>query len=251
VYDGDTFAGDARLPDVKAGETRLVSYAIDLTVEASHDPEEETSTPVAVRLRAGKLFDTQRLRERTNYTLRNRGTEPRTVLVTQPIQPGWTLVAPAKPTERTPELYRFEVNVPAGETARLEVIEERTAEAEVALAGIKLPDLVRYEKSAVASPAVRASLARIRGELESHTAAEAAIAGEDKALKAIIEDQGRIRENIERVPKESAAYKRYLQKFDDQETEIEKRRAKVAELQEQTEKGRKALDEYLKTLDVK
>ena len=36
-----------------------------------------------------------------------------------------------------------------------------------------------------------------------------------------------MRANLERVPQASVAYKRYLKKFDDQETEIEARRAKL------------------------
>ena len=43
VYDGGTFAGDARLPDLKPGETRLVSYAIDLGTEVVTRPGEQKS----------------------------------------------------------------------------------------------------------------------------------------------------------------------------------------------------------------
>jgi len=42
---------------------------------------------------------------------------------------------------------------------------------------------------------------------------------EENALKVIESDQSRMRANMERVPQTSDAYKRYLKKFDDQETE--------------------------------
>ena len=54
VYDGDTFAGDARLPDLKPGETRLVSYAIDLGTEVvKRDAPDKTALLFASRWAAG------------------------------------------------------------------------------------------------------------------------------------------------------------------------------------------------------
>lgn len=52
------------------------------------------------------------------------------------------------------------------------------------------------------------------------------------------------------MPPTSEAYKRYLKKFDDQETEIEKRQTEVARLAEQVEKERKAYELYLVNLTV-
>ena len=64
------------------------------------------------------------------------------------------------------------------------------------------------------------------------------------ALKEIAEDQDRIRKNIEKAPKESDAFKRYLKKLDDQETEIEKRQARLKELKLEKAKQEKALKDY-------
>jgi len=55
---------------------------------------------------------------------------------------------------------------------------------------------------------------------------------------------------MERVPQTSEAYKRYLKKFDEQETEIEKRRAEIAKLQESAEKQRKEYETFLLNLTV-
>src|SRR5262249_47368292 len=33
IFDGDTYAGDAKLPDLKPGEKRLAAYALDLGME--------------------------------------------------------------------------------------------------------------------------------------------------------------------------------------------------------------------------
>ena len=86
--------------------------------------------------------------------------------------------------------------------------------------------------------------------LELHTKVKLVQQGlteEQAALKEIAEDQDRIRKNIERAPKESEAYKRYVKKFDDQETEIEKRQMKVKELRTELAKQEKALKDYAET----
>jgi hypothetical protein len=54
-----------------------------------------------------------------------------------------------------------------------------------------------------------------------------------------------------RVPKDSDAYKRYLKKFDEQETEIEKLQDAVKKLQTTEADQRLAYEEFLADLDVK
>ena len=53
-------------------------------------------------------------------------------------------------------------------------------------------------------------------------------------LKEITDDQTRLRANFEKMPPTSAAYKRYLEKFDKQETEIEKLQADIKAKQAST-----------------
>ena len=102
-----------------------------------------------------------------------------------------------------------------------------------------------YSKQDAAKPALKEALAKFlefRGKVEQ---AQRGIADEQSALKEIADDQERIRKNIERVPKESDAFKRYLMKFDVQETEIEKRQARLKELKLELEKQEKAMREYV------
>ena len=57
-------------------------------------------------------------------------------------------------------------------------------------------------------------------------------------------------EHMARVPQTSEAYKRYLRKFDDQETEIEKRRAKIDALQADIDRQRKDYEGFILSLNV-
>src|SRR5207244_2891525 len=69
-------------------------------------------------------------------------------------------------------------------------------------------------------------------------------------LTEIANDQQRLRANLKEMPSTAAAYKRYLQKFDDQETAIEKLQAQIQELQGRDDKLQRECDAYVDGLDV-
>ena len=60
----------------------------------------------------------------------------------------------------------------------------------------------------------------------------------------------RLRANLDRLPPTSAAYKRYLEKFDTQETEIEKLQAEIKKQQDAEKAQQKEYEDYLAGLSV-
>ena len=90
------------------------------------------------------------------------------------------------------------------------------------------------------SHSLTSDLATIQGEVRAM----------EERLKGITEDQVRLRANIERVPKDSEVYKRYLAKFDTQETQIEKLQKEIKASQDTEFAQRKAFEDYLAKLDV-
>ena len=154
------------------------------------------------------------------------------------------LIAPAKPTDQSRSFYRFEVVVKSGELASLDVVEESLSRPTFRLTTGDLDSLTYFSKLEATKPAVREVLKKvleIRGKI---TDAQKGINAELTALKEIADDQERIRKNIEKAPKESETFKRYLKKFDDQETEIEKRQARIKELKTELAKQEDAFTEY-------
>ena len=145
-------------------------------------------------------------------------------------------------------LYSERLEVPAavkaGELATLDVTEEGREKYTVDLVRTEARNLLHYSKQPETKPAVREVLAKVldlRGKVEE---VQKGIDEEQAALKEIADDQDRIRKNIERAPKESETFKRYLKKFDDQEAEIERRQARLKELRAELAKREKALRDY-------
>ena len=98
----------------------------------------------------------------------------------------------------------------------------------------------------VTSPALKTVLTRAKAERGKTADAEREIAAAQESLKEIAEEQARLRANIDKAPKESETFKRYLKKFDDQETAIERDQARIKALKKDVEKQKQALADYLK-----
>jgi hypothetical protein len=250
VYADGVYAGDARMPNLQPGEERLLSCAIDLGTDVETQVPNPSEVLVSVRVDKGILFATTKVRESKLYTLRNKSLQERIVLIEHPYRPEFTLLAPEAYQERTPEVYRFQVRVPAGKSVSLEVVEERTLAQQVKLTDADDPGVLRYLSSTVISPELKAALVKARELKAALVKTRREMARVERQLKAIVEDQARLRANMERVPPGTEAYQRYLKKFDDQEVQIEKLQDAQKELQGTEAEQRQAYEDYLANLNV-
>jgi hypothetical protein len=248
VYEGGSAAGQARLPDVKPGESRLISYAIDLDVALRTEPVDNVRAPVSAKISNGELRRVTRVKSTHRYAIVNKSSEAKTLWVSHPIRDGWKLIAPEKPAERTAGYYRFEIKLPPGGQARLDVVEESDNVEVWNLAEKSFENLDEAIQEPSLPPAVKAALERVKAIEANRLDAQKSMAEETAALKEIVEEQSRLRANLATLPKESDAFKRFVKKFDDQETEIEKRRARVKELEVSRDKLAKDLAALLKDL---
>jgi hypothetical protein len=250
VFEGNSYAGDAQIGDLQPKEERLVSYAVDLGMEVAPEARESSNDMVAIKLVKGIFHATHKLRQAKLYTMKNRSEKPRRILVEHPYQAEWRLVGDAKPAERTRDLYRFEAKVEPGQSTKLLVAEEMKKFEQRALADLADEGVRILIQSSVVSPKLNAALEDALARRHKVAQVQQAVTAEEKALDAISNDQSRIRANLASVPPSSEAYKRYLKKLDDQETEIETRRAQVAKLRESARELRAAYDSFVGNLEV-
>ena len=250
VYEGGTYAGDGRIMDLQPNEERLLSYAIDQGVEVKPESTAAPEQLIAVKVVKGIMQVTHKLRETKCYLIKNRSPEDRDLIIEHPIRDDWKLVTPEKATEVSRDVYRFELSVPAGKTAKHEVVEERSR-VQVAALGATDDQTVKVVLSgSVASQKLKDALAKALDLKTQVAATQRDLAQLDKQLKAITDDQARLRANLGNLPPTSAAYKRYLEKFDSKETEIEKIQKSIDEKQEAVKAQQAAYEDYLAGLTV-
>jgi hypothetical protein len=250
VFEGSSYAGDARVLDLQPNEERLLSYAIDLGTEVEPVAKRAPDRLVAVKVHKGILYSTTKVRESKTYNVKNRSEHDRTVLIEHPFRPDFQLVSKEQPAERARDVYRFELKVPAGKTASQEVIEEHDQGGQVVLSNSDDQTIRLFINSTVSSPKVKDALRRALELKDKLSATQRDVQQLQRELNTITTDQQRLRANLREMPQTAAAYKRYLEKFDKQETEIEKLQADIKKLQDQEHSQRKDYEAYLAELIV-
>ncbi|MBI1831769.1 MAG: hypothetical protein HYR84_10000, partial [Planctomycetes bacterium] len=124
VYDAGTFGGDTRILDVQPNEERLLSYALDQGTEVKTDIKQAPSPDMIFRIGSSELSARYYVRQTKTYTIKNRSTHDRSVILEHPIKKDWKLFEPKKPIEQTRDLYRFMVSVPSGKVVSYDVVED-------------------------------------------------------------------------------------------------------------------------------
>jgi hypothetical protein len=247
---GTAYIGDARLAGMPAGESRLLSYALDTKTKVLRD-DDSTSVLTKGTVGQGVLHLVRTERQIVEYTIAAPKTEARRIIVEQPMAPGWTLVEPAgKTVEQTANAYRVAIDLKAGETQSVHFTLERPRDEALRILDIEDDELGVYVKDSHLAPAVRTALselARLRRVVADKKAASDRI---DGAIAGIAEDQARVRSNLERVDKESALHKRLIEKLADEETRIEGLQADRVKALDETHAAKDAVEAYIAKLSV-
>src|SRR5439155_458148 len=107
-------------------------------------------------------------------------------------------------------------------------------------------DQVRqFIQSPVVSPKVKQGLEQALKLRQALADTQRGLQEQQRQLQEITQDQARLRANLREMPPTSAAYKRYLEKFDRQETQVEGLQEQIKKLQAQESSQKKALDDFL------
>jgi hypothetical protein len=249
VFDGGTYAGDAQITDMAPGAEQLVTYAMDLDTEVAPSQGGSPVSLVTVKISRGAILSTSKAQRERDYSITNRGTKSRTVLVEYPLSSDWTLVGP-KEMERTRDLYRFAVPVAAGKSASIAVIETKMIDQTASLAGMSGDQVAFYVKSQVVSAAVKAALQKLAGLQQTVADTVAQRATRESRVNAISDDQSRIRQNMDRLSQSSDLFKRYVKTLTDEEDELARLRDDIARLRDQEGTQRKAVETFIQSVDV-
>jgi hypothetical protein len=250
VFEGASYAGDSRVLDLQPGEERLLSYAVDLGTEVEAVADTPKHTLTKVKAVKGVLYTTTRQVEGKTYRARNRSGQDRTLLIEHPYRPDFRLTSKDQPAERARDVYRFELKLPAGQSASETVTEERDVTSGVALSNSDDNSIRVLIQNDVTTPKVKEALQKaleLKGKVER---TRQDLAHAQQQLADIERDQQRIRANLKETPPSAEAYKKYLAKLDSQETEVDKLRELIKKLQDEQLTRQKDYDTFLANLDV-
>jgi hypothetical protein len=250
VFDAGAYAGDARIEDLPAGSSRLLTYAVDLDVEVAPRFEPKPEELVSVKLVKGTLVASRKQARRKVFEVKNSGAEAVKLLVEHPLEGGWKLVEPDQPAEKTRDRYRFAVEAEPGKPASLAVAEEQVVSQQVALTNLDDGMILFYSNAKVTSPAVKQALTDVIGRKREIERLAQERGRREQEIQAVTQEQERIRQNMAQLDRASDLYTRYVTKFAEQEDRVETLRKEIAAFQDQEQQARRGLDEMLTKLEI-
>lgn len=244
------YVGDARLNTLPRGEERLLSFALDQRTRIDREVR-QSRTVVKAAIDRGVLRLTVARGQTTVYRLKAPAKEARELLIEVPRRADWKLVSPDEKTvEVTERYYRIAHRLAAGSEETLIVETVRPLVEEVRIDGLVLQRLLAYARSTELGEEVRAALAKaadLRRAVDRH---QRRLERLEKERRVIFEEQRRIRDNLNRVPRDGDLFRRYLKKLDGQEDAIERIAGESEETTAALAAAREALARYIRDLKV-
>ena len=247
VLDGGTYAGDAQLDFLGPEADRLLTYAMDLEVlvDAQH---KHRTVQTGGRFERGVLVVEQRQEQTVIYQVKNTASAERQVLIEHPRNTAFELVDPPADTETTGDLYRLPVVVPAGKSASVTAKETRVFAQSVALGRMNEAQLVAYSEGGAMPAKVKEQLKQASVLKRAIADAERALVQADEARDRIVQEQSRLRNNMKPLGRDSALYKRYVEKLNTQEDALEKGVMDRETLGQKLQAAREAFEAFVANL---
>ena len=250
VFDDGRYAGDAQIDNVPPGETRLLSYGIDLQVSAVVKDLQNQQNVMAGKIVKGALVLTRKAVSAKEYSFENKADHDKTLVIEHPVRAGWNLVDTPKPVETTNALYRFEEGVGAGKTEHFTVKEENVQNQTISLVSMGAGDVQFYSQNGEIPKPVRDALAKAVTLQQAVVETQRQIGEHDAQVSTLTADQARIRENLNSVDRTTSYATRLLKKLDDQESQIDKLRNETESLRTKLDGQNHDLQTYLGGLNV-
>ncbi len=250
VFDGSAYAGDAQTGHVSEGEKRLIAYAVDLDVDVQSE-DHSTSRVDSIKIVRGNLVRQTTSETGVTHTLSNNDRKrARTVLIEHPKMHGWELVTPKKASETTDSLYRFEVDLEAGEGGTFDIRFRRVDSQTLGIDNFTMETMVSYHRNGQASDAVLEAFGEAMRLNAEVARVQEQITAVERERNEISQDQARIRQNMGGLDRTSQLYRRYIEKLNEQETRLEEMGSELEALRAELEEKREAYRAYVSRLSV-
>jgi hypothetical protein len=253
VLEGDAFAGEGLMDPIKPGEKRLLSYAADLGVLVDGKQKAENQRVTKVIIAHGAMMQSTQERQENTYTIRNRDTSARTIVIEHPARPGWKLTDDAKPAESSTSFHRFRVTVEPKKTETLLVKEYRPITNNYQLSNVTDDQIKFFLSQKMINPEIEQALRKVIAQKDSIAALDAEVSSRKSKISGISEDQQRVRENMKALKgstEEKALVERYVRELNEQEDRVQSLHREMADLQQKREAAEKTLNEMVEGLQM-
>jgi len=233
VYDAGAYGGEALMETLKAGDKRLISYAVDLATRVTEAFGSKQAVVREIHANRGMLATKLAAEETRTYTARNVDQKAKTLIIEHPLRQGYVLLN-QKPAEKTASAYRFEVRLASGATEEFPVAEERVYDQTYTVSSLTPDALLAYVRNRDLSATGRSQLQRIADQKSQIADTQRAEQDVENQIRDANSDEDRIRRNISSLNNVSGQQQQvqtYARQLDSHEQQLTGLRDRQAELQ--------------------
>jgi hypothetical protein len=248
VYDGGTYAGDALIEFWNEGEKRIISYGEDLSVTAAV-MSSNSRTTTSVTISGGVMTINRSMEYLKTYTVKNNSAQEKLLMVEHTKNDGASLESP-QANEQTAAAYRFLVTLPAEKETGLAVRETRPLVERITLTSNRPESLLSYTTNQEIPPAVQAALQQAVNLWTAVNTASAAVADAEKRRSFLIQEQERIRKNLEVTGSQTPQGQEYLGRLQSLDNNIDSATTEIDRLTANVKNAQKAYTDYLGNLSL-
>lgn len=252
VYDTGIYAGEALMETLKAGDKRLISYAVDLGTRVTTNLDSSRSNVRQVTAKRGILTMRYAMQETKTYTIRNVDAKPKTLVIEHPIREGYKLTSTVKPNETTPTAYRFEVKLGSTANEKFVVTEENLYDETVAVSSWTPDAITTFLSGRSVSDAARRQLEQIAAKKRQIAEADNQARTLETEMNEMVRDQERLRQNIaslRSVSGQDEQVQRYSRQLATQESQIATTRDQIREQRRKKQTLEKELAAQIEALE--
>jgi hypothetical protein len=249
VFDNGSYAGDALVSFLGAGEKRLLSYADDLSVSGSVSANSRRAVS-AVKISGGVMTITRKTSYELTYTFNNTSMEEKSVIIEHPVRFNAELAVPEKADERTDSVYRFSQTLPARRSVPFQVVEEIPQSERLSLTGMGIDGFASYASNMEIPQNVRAALRQAVALRTAANAAATSVNELDGELQRAYTEQARVRDNLTAVGTDTPAGAQYLDRLREIDTRIDTINADYDKALAASRAATGAYNEYIAGLEL-
>jgi hypothetical protein len=251
VFDTGAYAGEALVETVKAGDKRLINYAVDLGTRITTNLDSKAEIVREIHAVRGMITARYAAQETKTYTIRNVDPKAKTLIIEHPLRAQYNLLS-AKPAETTAKAYRFELKLAPDSTQKFPVEEERVYSNSFTISSLTPDRFLIFIENKSMSDAGRRALQQVMDAKKQVAALDAQAKDIDGRINNLVRDQDRMRQNISslnQVSGQQQMVQGYAAKLAEQESEIAKLRDQQSDVQQKRNAAQASLDSLMEKIE--
>jgi hypothetical protein len=256
IYD-DNLAGEAIIPFLNKGDTRLLNYAVEQAVIITHEQKSENLNVHKVTFESGYSYEYYYSNSITIYKIKNKTEEEKELYLDHLKTYDFKIIEKPVEPEETPNYWRFKIALKPNDAITFKLKEQRENYSSAYLWNYSKEDLLKrvsfYVKKKFIETDLENRLKEIAELIQTLNELRAKQEKLNEERNSMTDEQSRLRENISVLGEDSQSIslkERYIKKLSDQESRFEEIKKELKELDKKIKDLNKTIEENMNSLSI-